>query len=78
MIAILILVYHVFVAFAVRYNIERAIPVLVVLVLGYLYVIYSLTIESLASKHADKIKWVEAKLDRSVEFQIRGFPVLKG
>jgi hypothetical protein len=76
-VALLIAIFHAYVAYAVYYDHKKALPVLIALILGYLYVFYTFAIEPLANRNADKIEWVEKKVDSIVEYKVKSFPVLQ-
>ncbi|KAI6177094.1 Sodium/nucleoside cotransporter [Aphelenchoides bicaudatus] len=75
--AVLILIFHAYVIYATYLNSHRALPVLIALILGYLYVAYTFLLLPLLDRNADKVDWIEQKIDTAVEFKVRGFPVLQ-
>jgi Ca2+/Na+ antiporter len=73
----LVVLFHIYVGFAIAYDRKKAIPVIVALVLGYLYTIYTFVVAPLAERNNEKVEWIEQRWNQVVDFEIKGFPVLK-
>lgn len=63
--------------FAIYHDAKKALPVIIALILGYLYVIYTFILLPLLDRNTQTVELVEKKWNQIVDFEIRGFPVLK-